>query len=190
MSLEHILLGMLREPASGYDLRKSFESGARHIWSAELSQIYPTLKRMAARGWLTCDAAPSRRGPARREYARTKAGSAALESWLRAEPLAGQERIAYIAQLIFLGELDDAEATKIFLERLREQLRAKLALLEPVLTEFLNDADGDPNNLDSIAFHEYLSLRMGVAAYSARLRTCEENLVLLKSRKSGEVHHA
>ena len=50
MSLEHILLGMQREPSTGYELGKKFSEGARHFWFAELSQIYPTLKRMRDRG--------------------------------------------------------------------------------------------------------------------------------------------
>ena len=75
MSLEHILLGMLRSSRSGYDLRHEFEYGAKHFWSAELSQIYPTLKRMESRGWLESRLEPSPKGPDRRVYERTKAGS-------------------------------------------------------------------------------------------------------------------
>ena len=40
MSLDHILLGLLREPATGYDLGNAFSENVRHFWSAELSQIY------------------------------------------------------------------------------------------------------------------------------------------------------
>ncbi len=46
MSLQHILLGLLREPASGYDLKAYFDKSVRYFWAAELSQIYPTLQRM------------------------------------------------------------------------------------------------------------------------------------------------
>ena len=38
MPLEHILLGTLARPASGYDLKAGFESSARHFWYAELQQ--------------------------------------------------------------------------------------------------------------------------------------------------------
>ncbi|MYK68861.1 MAG: PadR family transcriptional regulator, partial [Gammaproteobacteria bacterium] len=44
MSLDHILLGLLRDPATGYDLKSAFSERIRHFWSAELSQIYPALK--------------------------------------------------------------------------------------------------------------------------------------------------
>ena len=69
LSLPHILLGLLREPASGYDLKAEFEKMIRHYWSAELSQIYPTLKRMEGQGWLASATEPSDRGPDRRGVA-------------------------------------------------------------------------------------------------------------------------
>ena len=52
MSLDHVLLGLLREPASGFDLKGMFDQGIGHFWAAELSQIYPTLKRLERQGWL------------------------------------------------------------------------------------------------------------------------------------------
>ena len=125
MSLEHILLGMLQQPASGYDLRSEFESGARFFWSAELSQIYPTLKRMEKRGWLESRLEPSPKGPDRRVYQRTLVGRDVLRDWLLSGPATGSERFAFIGQLVFMGELDDLEATLEFLMELREELSAR-----------------------------------------------------------------
>ena len=50
MSVEMILLGLLREPASGYELKRFFDLGIRHFWAAEISQIYSALKRQARAG--------------------------------------------------------------------------------------------------------------------------------------------
>jgi DNA-binding PadR family transcriptional regulator len=184
MVLDYILLSMLREPATGYDLRKAFEEGAQHFWSAELSQIYPALKRMTAAGWLTRAPAPSKRGPRRMVYRRTDLGKSELEAWLRSEPLGGRERIPYIAQLIALGELDDLDATDTFLARLQDQLEQKLAILSAAEEETLAEAGGSTDNMDAETFHEYISLRMGLAAFGARVRSCEENRVLLQRRMS------
>src|ERR1700740_1459020 len=52
VSLEHILLGLLRQPASGYDLKAVLDHGIGHFWGAELSQIYPSLRRLEKRGLL------------------------------------------------------------------------------------------------------------------------------------------
>lgn len=184
MSLEHVLLGMLREPASGYDLRKEFEAGTQHFWWAELSQIYPALKRMMQRGWLDRDTAPSSRGPERRVYRRTAAGTTELESWLSSEPLGGRERIPYIAQLVFLGELDDADATITFLEALQRQLLVKLKIIESAMSEL--NASGDPETMDATTLHEYMSLKMGLAVSRARVSCCEECLAL--ARKTRALH--
>jgi len=74
MSLDHILLGLLREPASGYDLKDAFNETVAHFWSAELSQIYPTLKRLEERGLLRSRREPSPKGPDRRVYRLTGEG--------------------------------------------------------------------------------------------------------------------
>ena len=39
MSLKHIMLGMLREPHSGYDIKKQFEKSLKNFWRAELSHF-------------------------------------------------------------------------------------------------------------------------------------------------------
>ena len=58
MSLEHILLGLLRSPKSGYELKAEFDVGVANFWPAELSQIYVTLKRLTKRGWSTIEPSP------------------------------------------------------------------------------------------------------------------------------------
>ena len=53
------MLGMLREPHSGYDIKKTFEKSLRSFWRAELSQIYPLLQKMEDEGLLTSKAGAS-----------------------------------------------------------------------------------------------------------------------------------
>ncbi len=98
MSLEHIVLGMLNPPKSGYDLRAEFAAGMKYIWSAELSQIYPLLKRMEQSGLIRSESVRSDKGPPRLVYSRTAKGMKALEQWLLQEPILGTERFAYLAQ--------------------------------------------------------------------------------------------
>ena len=105
MSLNHILLGLLRDPATGYDLKNAFSQSARHFWSAELSQIYPTLKRLEQRGLLRSRVEPSPKGPNRKVYWLTDEGRAELLRWLHAGPAVGTERFAYLAQLYFMDAL-------------------------------------------------------------------------------------
>jgi DNA-binding PadR family transcriptional regulator len=179
MSLEHVLLGMLADQASGYDLRKAFDEGPRHFWSAELSQIYPALERMQARGWLRSRRRPSPRGPERRVYERTAKGAAALRAWLRAEPAVGHERLAYIGQLIFMGELRDPAATERFLELLRQRLQALAELLESAQAAMPRDV----RRLTDAQVHEGLCLRIGIRSLRAKIEACEEGQSLLRARR-------
>ena len=185
MSLEHILLGMLRAPAAGYDLKREFQEGPRHFWSAELSQIYPALQSMQRRGWLSSRRSPSPRGPARRIYARTKKGEAALREWLRAEPAMGTERFAYIGQLIFQGELRDLRHTLRFLQRLRANWTALADRLGGDESRGAPRQRSQARELDDHAFHEQLCLLIGVAALRARIAACDACIDLVRRRLAG-----
>jgi len=183
MALEFILLGMLRDPASGYDLRRAFDEGPRHFWSAELSQIYPTLQRMQKRGWLSCRHRVSRRGPKRREYRRTAAGTRALHQWLRGKPDFGAERLAYIGQLVFLGELGDSQRTLEFLEELRRRMAEFQAGLEAAEAELRRERkEAALARWNDDDFHELLCLRMGIRSQQAKAAACDECIELVRAR--------
>lgn len=180
MSLEHILLGMLRKPCSGYDLRQEFEMGAKHFWSAELSQIYPTLKRMQSRGWLESRLEPSPKGPDRRVYERTKAGREVLHEWLQAGPVVGNDRLAYIAQLIFMGELKDLEGTLEFIVQLREEFDAVRNLLSGAYDEYQEKESDRGLTVDE--FHEWIAVDMGARSLRSKVEWCDKSISRIQNR--------
>ena len=185
MSLDHILLGMLDEPASGYDLRRAFEESARMFWFAELSQIYPTLKRLESRGHLASREAPSKRGPKRRVYERTAEGELELHAWLRSRPQPATARLPYVAQLFFLGQLGDLEESTRFVEALRVELEAQLARFRAI--EEMQRAHCAPGqDISDIAFHERAALRAGIHVARARLEWCTEMSDALEKRRDSE----
>lgn len=180
MPLEHILLGLLREPASGYDLKRSFDDGIGHFWSASLSQIYPTLKRLEKEGLLDRHLAPSERGPQRRVYTLTPDGRKSLEVWLTSGPELATERFGYLAQLFLMDALGDEEQTLEFMRDLHDHLGSWLAELEAVQREV--DQHGSWRDFPSAHFHRYASLRMGVLALRAKVSWCEETIERLQAR--------
>ena len=107
MSLRHILLGLLAEPRSGYDLKKEFNGSLRHFWAANLSQIYPLLGRMEEEGLLRSRTADPGKGPRRRLYTRTEQGTGELIEWLSEGPHVSHERRHYLAQVFFLSAFSD-----------------------------------------------------------------------------------
>ncbi len=180
MALEHILLGLLRKPASGYDLKRIFDDSIGHFWPANLSQIYPTLKRLEKDGLLDRRIEPSERGPQRRVYSLTPSGHAALEEWLGSEPEIGTERFGYLAQLFLMDALGDEEQTLEFMRDLHDYLSSWRDELESADAQV--EAEGPWSEFPSDHFHHYASLRMGVLTLRAKVAWCEETIERLQTR--------
>lgn len=178
MSLEHILLGLLRRPAFGYELKAQFDATVRHFWAADLAQIYPTLQRLEGRGLLASRREPSPNGPERKVYRLTRAGRAELRRWLRSGPQVGAERFGYLAQLFLMDELADPAATREFLRALRQRLAAWREELLAVERRALEEAGGR-DAVDAAAFHPFATLRMGILTLAAKLAWCDESLARL-----------
>ena len=188
MSLDHILLGLLRDPATGYDLKSAFRERIRHFWSAELSQIYPTLKRLEQRRMLRSRVEPSPRGPNRKVYALTDEGREELLHWLRGGPVVGTERFAYLAQLYFMDAIGDLRETRAFMTGLRDHLARWLAQLQS-LEQDITAAHGDPERFGDAGFHRFATLRMGIHSIGSKVAWCDETLAAIDRRlaaRSGE----
>jgi DNA-binding PadR family transcriptional regulator len=182
MSLEYILLGLLRTPRSGYQLKAEFDAGVANFWPAELSQIYVTLKRLTERGWLAARVEPSDKGPDRRVYHRTAAGRRALCAWLAGEPQIGDERYSYVAQVYFLEELGDLEATLAFLAKLRERLARRLDALRAIDRAGAEATPAYPDRLPLDEFHQQLTLQLGLEVGAARLSWCDASICRVQAR--------
>ncbi len=170
---------MLREPSSGYDLKTEFNDGARHFWSAELSQIYPALKRLENQRLLNSSVESSPKGPDRKVYKRTNKGRAELISWLELGPVMGTQRFAYIAQLAFFSELRDLDRTLEFFRDLRSKCNQLLTTLEAIETEeALEDKE-----MSDVEFHDSLCLQMGLTSLRGRIEWCDECMERIRQRQ-------
>ncbi len=86
MSLAHVILAFLADrPASGYAVKKRIDAELAPLWTAELSQIYPSLGRLQRAGFLAGRVIGPERGPASYRYRTTPSGKRELARWL-AEP--------------------------------------------------------------------------------------------------------
>ena len=182
MSLDHILLGLLREPATGYDLKNAFSESVRHFWSAELSQIYPTLKRLEQRRMLLSRVEPSTRGPNRRIYSLTDEGRTELLRWLRGGPAIGTERFAYLAQLYFMDVIGDLHQTRTFMTSLRAHLSLWLDQLRAVERDVIATYGDAPELYSDAGFHQFAALRMGIHSIGSKVAWCDETLAAIDRR--------
>lgn len=182
MSLDHILLGLLEQPTSGYDLKAVFEQSIAHFWPAQLTQIYRTLNRLEARGLLKCRTFSSQKGPPRKVYTRTAAGRKALQAWVEEEPQVGDERFTYLAQLFFMAESAHWETSLRFVTRMREIFSGRLQALQQIASEQFRDAGDGGRRLSDERFHQYLTLQMGLCTMAARLQWCDRTIDHMKRR--------
>ena len=184
MSLDHILLGLLREPATGYDLKNVFSETVRHFWSARLSQIYPTLKRLEQQQMLRSRREPSPKGPDRKVYTVTDKGRTELLTWLRSEPAVGTERFAYLAQLYFMDAIGDIHETGAFMSALRDHHSRWLAQLRAVERDVVTTHGDAPEHYSDAGFHHFAALRMGIHSIQSKVTWCDETLAAIDRRLS------
>jgi PadR family transcriptional regulator AphA len=182
MSLRHILLGLLTEPATGYELKKRFEGSLNHFWRAELSQIYPTLHTLAGEGLLECRSLPPKKGPGRRTYARTKRGDQELRRWLQSGPALLPPRYAFLAQTFFLDQLPNPGDAERFLIAFRDECRRRRSVLKWIRDALRRQKVGSGTESCRGDFFRTLTLLNGLAVISAHLRWSEGALARLRRR--------
>jgi DNA-binding PadR family transcriptional regulator len=94
MSVKHALLGILAQsPRHGYDLKRVFDDKLGDFWTLNFGQIYTTLDRLHAEGFVEYDTdGQDEKGdkPDRKVYRITDAGRTEFNEWrtsaLKAEP--------------------------------------------------------------------------------------------------------
>lgn len=124
------------QPATGYDLKRAFDTSVAHFWSADQSQIYRTLDRLVADGAVEVEVHPGEGRPDRRVHRITAAGEAALREWLASPIEPHRPREPLLARLFFADVLGAEGAMRVLRAR-RGAAEALLAQLRAV------DATGD-----------------------------------------------
>lgn len=183
MSLKHILLGLLEEPHSGYDIKKAFDQSLRNFWNAELSQIYPQLKKLEADGLVSSKTKASASGPQRRVYKRSAKGRRELLRWLADGPIVGDERISYLAQVFFLAAMDGPDKTLEFMTSLRTYMQQRLATLQAIEAGWSGDDPRYPDQLSDEDFYPQLTLALGIKRVQATVEWCDETLARIRKRQ-------
>jgi PadR family transcriptional regulator, phenolic acid-responsive transcriptional regulator len=186
MSLDHILLGLLREPASGYDLKAVFDTRIHYFWPAELSQVYPALQKLEAKGLLRSREAPAKRGPRRRVYQTTAAGHRVLQQWLNDSPELGDERVGFLAKIYLMDELGDLGRTLQYFRELREMFATRLEKLVAIERGWAAREPKYPDALSPQMFHVSLTLRKGLCSLAAHVKWCSESVRRIEDRLEKE----
>jgi PadR family transcriptional regulator AphA len=176
------MLGMLHEPYSGYDIKKRFDQSLRSFWRAELSQIYPLLQKMEKEGLLRSTSDESDIGPTRRVYKRSAKGRKELQAWLLDGPTVGTEKIAYLAQVFFLANLNDDEKAIKFMQELREHMAEWLTTLQSAEKGWRENDPRYPDNLPAADFYSQLTLDLGLTKVRANVEWCDRCIERIRKR--------
>ncbi|HCA87458.1 MAG TPA: PadR family transcriptional regulator [Streptomyces sp.] len=158
MALEHaILVSLLEQPGSGYELARRFERSIGRFWTATHQQIYRVLKRMEGDGRLEVREVPQQDRPDKKVYSVTDTGRAELCDWLR-EPVEPESVRHELAVKIRGAAFGDPTRLIAEVERHR-QLHADL--LARYLAGERRDFP-DPAALDPGAELQHVVLRGGI----------------------------
>ena len=185
MSLKHILLGILQQPKSGYDVKKMFDQVFSNFWAAELSQIYPQLKKLTDQQLLTVSEAESDKGPNKKIYHTTTLGRQELVTWLTNGPVTHTEKLAYLAQTYFLGSLENDQQRLQFLQDLLAHMQNWHQTLVSIQNEMKVEFSAYPQGLPDAAYYPNLTLMLGVKKVAANVAWAEESIDLIKHRMDG-----
>lgn len=131
MSLAYVILGLLQQQEqTGYDLKtQCFDDCIAHLWPADQAQIYRTLDKLEAQGWIVCTVEIQHDRPNRKVYHVTEAGKAELTQWLQTHQPLPVLREPLLVQLYFAAQLPDVAIVQL-LEQELEARRQKLAECE------------------------------------------------------------
>jgi hypothetical protein len=117
-----------------------------------------------------------------------------LAAWLAGEPQIGDERFSYIAQVYFLEELGDLEATSAFLAKLRERLARRLDALNAIDRAGAAATPAYPDRLPLDEFHQQMTLQLGLEVGAARLAWCDASIrrvqVRLTRKENSRAHNS
>lgn len=184
--LRFALLGLLsRAPMTGYDLERWIRRSIDHFWSAQLSQIYRTLRQLENDGLVTSSLEHQASRPDRRVYALTPAGEKALAAWLtelvtERDPV----RVPFLVRFFFYGTRDVGEVL-IQLRVLREIYAREAERFDTDIPRAVMEASGqlDLAPLDPLywgAVH-----RAGVLYVRYWLAWLDETIESLESARPG-----
>ena len=183
MSLRHILLGLLEQPSSGYDLKRKLSETLSHFWAANLSQIYPLLSTLEEEGLLDTETIDSDRGPPRKLYQRTEKADEELARWLSEGPHVTQERRHYLAQVYFLDAFKDASKAMEFLESLQRVMQSRLETLTAVEQHWRESDPRYPDELPDTEFYPQLTLELGLKIFAANVEWCQRCIARIEKRR-------
>ncbi len=121
MDVKTVCLGMLVDSeASGYDLKKQFESTFAHFFAAGYGSIYPALSSLAEAGLVDCREIAQEGKPDRKVYRITVAGRQHLLTALEDPAPSHKVRSEFLATMCFAHLMSPEQIDIVLASRVEE----------------------------------------------------------------------
>lgn len=139
MDVKTVCLGMLTDgEASGYDLKKQFESSFAHFFAAGYGSIYPALSSLAKDGLVDCHEVPQEGKPDRKVYRITDKGLERLQQELNKPNPSHKVRSEFLATMCF-AHLMTTEQLQTVLDNRVKEIDQYLAMFNEFETTCMDD---------------------------------------------------
>jgi DNA-binding PadR family transcriptional regulator len=175
MSLAYaILVSLISEPKSGYDLAKQFDGTVGFFWQATHQQIYRELTKLEQKSLIVAEAIAQDGRPDKKIFSVSDMGLAHLKTWLLQSSDVAILKDEFLLK-IYAGYLipEDAIAKKIKHHRLLHQ--EQLEIYQAIERNFFSS----PQDCPKESRFAYLTLRRGINFEQGWIDWCTEALELL-----------
>lgn len=163
MSLRFGLLGLLAlEPRSGYDLKRTIDRSTYFIWNATGPQIYNTLHKLHADGYITSRSLAQKGRPDKHVHTITPRGLTALRDFI-SEPIRSAVTRDEVLLRIFFGNFASKQTIRRELEAYLDRIRHERSSMESTEARIT----AHPGRKHEARRFQLLSLRIKVAQYRA-----------------------
>ena len=133
-SFRHIILGLLvRQPMSGYDIKRYLKSLNWLIGNPSSGSLYPTLRTLLRDDCATVEVHPHESRPPRKSYSITDAGRQELREWIERPVKPDAPLRAFLMRLV-LADTHPPAALITHLRQRRAQVTSRQAALQQVMS--------------------------------------------------------
>ncbi len=177
MSLAHALLvSLVTEPKSGYDLAKQFDGSVGFFWEATHQQIYRELTKLEQQNWISSEIIAQEGRPDKKVFSVTAVGLTEMTTWLKHSTDTATVKDEFLLK-VYAGHLVDKTVIMTQIQQHREIHAQKLQTYQVIEQHFFANLDDCPYT----ARFAYLTLRRGIAFEQGWVNWCDEALSLLAS---------
>jgi len=180
---KYVLLGLLsHNPMTGYDIKKSVATRMSYFWDLSYGQIYPTLRELETNGLITKQFEVNQKGPNRKVYTITDAGTSELQAWLAKPAKKEVHKYEFLLKLIF-GDQAYPELNLKHVEEFKarnQKILQTMNLFEQSIKPIINQSES--------YYYVYLTITLGKAISQASVEWADNALKMLKEHSAvGEV---